>query len=99
MKNELTVLNCAISVKSKSKASENLWADTDEEDNADSIDGDANNDEDGNDGQANFTILCVEPYIFEDEDLFLGSIIGIPYCSLYFFNPLFEVKIFDSYTP
>ena len=65
-------MNCAISVKSKSKASENLWADTDEEDNADSIDGDANNDEDGNDGQANFTILCVEPYIFEDEDLFLG---------------------------
>ena len=69
-------MNCAISVKSKSKASENLWADTDEEDNADSIDGDANNDEDGNDGQANFTILCVEPYIFENEDLFLSNIIG-----------------------
>ena len=69
-------MNCAISVKSKSKASENLWADTDEEDNADSIDGDANNDEDGNDGQANFTILCVEPYIFENEDLFLSNIIS-----------------------
>ena len=59
------------SVKSKSKASENLWADTDEEDNADSIDGDANNEDDGNDAQQNFTILAVEPYIFEDDNLYL----------------------------
>ena len=47
---------------------------TDEEDNADSVDGDANNEDDGNDGQANFTILAVEPYIYEDENLFLGIV-------------------------
>ncbi len=54
--------------KSKSKAASNLWADTDEEDNADSLDGDAKNKDEEEHGQSNFTILLVEPWIYDDED-------------------------------
>lgn len=65
-------LEDAVPAKSKSKAATNLWADTDEEDNNDSDGSDKNDKEDAGSGQQqNFTVLAIEPHIYEDEDYFL----------------------------
>ena len=50
----------------KSKKASNLWADTDEEDNADNDTGDTKNPEEVQDQQKNFTILAIESHIYED---------------------------------
>ena len=60
-----------LSVKSKSKAASNLWADTDEEDNADSQGNDDKEDEDDNNQQQNFSILALEQYLYEDDQVYL----------------------------
>lgn len=60
-----------MSVKSKSKAASNLWADTDEEDNADSQGNDDKEDEDDNNQQQNFSILALEQYLYEDDQVYL----------------------------
>lgn len=65
-------LEDAVPAKSKSKAATNLWADTDEEDNADSIGSDkAAAADEGTGQQKNFTVLAIEPHIYENTDLLL----------------------------
>ena len=54
----------------KSKKASNLWADTDEEDNAENDTGDNKNPEEVQDQQKNFTILAIESHIYEDPDTF-----------------------------
>ena len=54
----------------KSKKASNLWADTDEEDNAENDTGDNKNPEEVRDQQKNFTILAIESHIYEDPDTF-----------------------------
>ena len=54
----------------KSKKASNLWADTDEEDNAENDTGENKNPEEVQDQQKNFTILAIESHIYEDPDTF-----------------------------
>ena len=57
-------------VKSKSKAASNLWADTDEEDNAENETDDYKDGNEQKESQKNFTILAVESHVYEDPDTF-----------------------------
>ena len=53
------------SVKSKTKVASNLWADTDEEDNADNPEAVKKNKDEQLDQQKNFAILAIGTYIYK----------------------------------
>ena len=63
-------ISTLFSVKSKSKAANNLWADTDEEDNAENETDDYTNGHEQKESQKNFTILALESHVYEDPDTF-----------------------------
>jgi len=65
---ELIDLEDAVPVKSKTKVASNLWADTDEEDNADNPEAVKKNKDEQLDQQKNFAILAIENHIYEDPD-------------------------------